>query len=265
MKENNKANDYWQIPAFELNEFAEKKNDYCVVVFIINEGQRFLNQLQMMPPHCQKADIVIADGGSTDGSTNPEILKQQEVNTLLVKTGVGKLGAQMRMAFAWALRRGYKGVVVIDGNNKDSVSDIPSFIKKLEEGYDHIQGSRFIPGGYHKNTPLLRLIGVKLLHAPIMRLASGFHYTDTTNGFRAYSARLLKDSRIQIFRNIFSGYELHYYLALKAANLGFKCVEIPVGRCYPDKEKTPTKISPIRGNLTVLTKLFSTVLGKYNP
>ena len=254
-----------QVPEFNAFELYKKNTKYCICIFIINEGDKFLTQLERMKPYHKIIDIVIADGGSTDGSTELDILKKHGVNTLLVKTGYGKLGSQMRMAFSWALARGYEGVIAIDGNNKDSVEDIPNFIEKLNQGYDHIQGSRFIPGGKHLNTPISRLLGVKLLHAPLIRIASGFNYTDTTNGFRAYSKKLLKDKNVSIFRNIFSGYELHYYIAIRAAKLGFRCIEIPVTRSYPKKGKTPTKISPLKGNLTVILKLFQVVIGKYNP
>lgn len=255
----------WQLPDFEAHEFSAKNTDYCICVFIINEGEKFLKQLARMQPYSKDIDIIIADGGSTDGSTEHSNLIPHEVNTLLVKTGDGKLGAQMRMAFGWALKRGYKGVITIDGNNKDSIDSIPDFIEKLEEGYDHIQGSRFIPGGHHENTPLSRLIGVKILHAPVISLSSGFRYTDTTNGFRAYSEKLLVNSKLALFRDIFTGYELHYYLAIKAAKLGFRCIEIPVSRRYPKSGKTPTKISPIRGNLNVISKLFAVASGRYDP
>lgn len=254
-----------ELPKFDCFEFSDKQEEYCICVFIINEGERFLTQLSNMHQYSQSIDIVIADGGSTDGSTDHSTLKNHGVNTLLVKTDNGKLGSQMRMAFAWALKRGYEGVIVIDGNNKDSINDIPNFIKKLNEGYDHIQGSRFIPGGHHENTPLSRLLGVKFFHAPIVSLASGIKYTDTTNGFRAYSKKLLSEPKLAVFRNIFTGYELHYYLAIKAAKLGFKCIEIPVSRKYPKSGKTPTKISPIRGNLTVILKLLSVAMGRYDP
>lgn len=254
-----------ELPKFDCFEFTDKKTDYCICVFIINEGEKFLTQLSKMQLYSQTVDIVIADGGSTDGSTEHETLKNHGVNTLLVKTDSGKLGSQMRMAFAWALKRGYKGIIVIDGNNKDSVDDIPNFIEKLDEDYDHIQGSRFIPGGHHENTPLSRLLGVKILHAPIVSLASGIRCTDTTNGFRAYSSKLLRDPNLSIFRNVFTGYELHYYLAIKAAKLGYKCIEIPVTRKYPGSGKTPTKISPVVGNLTVISKLLAVAVGKYDP
>jgi len=169
----------------------------------------------------------------------------------------------MRIAFSWAVERGYKGIVVIDGNNKDSVESINDFVQKLEEGFDHIQGSRFIPGGKAINTPLSRLIGLKVLHVPMIRLASGFPYTDTTNGFRAYSSKLLLSEKMAVFRDVFTSYEFHYYLAINAAKQRFKCKEIPVKRVYP-KGKVPTKISPIKGNFFVMVKLFKSCIGMYN-
>lgn len=49
------------------------------------------------------------------------------------------------MGLHFALTFGYKGVLTIDGNNKDSIEDVPEFVAKLKEGYDLVQGSRFIP------------------------------------------------------------------------------------------------------------------------
>ena len=74
------------------------------------------------------------------------------------------------MAFACALERGYKGVITIDGNNKDDPTAIPQFIERMEAGFDHIQGSRWIPGGITENLPTSRYLGLKLLHAPLISL-----------------------------------------------------------------------------------------------
>ena len=75
------------------------------------------------------ADVVICDGGSTDGSMSDENMKAYKVNTLLIKTDKGKQGAQLRMGFWWALERGYKGIITIDGNNKDiNAGQIISYI-----------------------------------------------------------------------------------------------------------------------------------------
>ena len=252
-------------PSYDKFEFSQKKNKYCICVFVINEGEKLLKQLKRMAPYADKVDIVVADGGSTDGSVDHGILKAEGVNALLVKTEEGKLGTQMRMAFAWALERNYSGVITIDGNGKDGVEAIPDFIEKLDADFDYIQGSRFIAGGHQENTPRSRIIGLKLLHAPLISLAAGFKYTDTTNGFRAYSKKLLQDEGVSVFRDIFKSYELHYYLAVQAAKKGFKVIEIPVSRCYPSKGALPSKISPIKGNADVLARLFLVVLGYYSP
>jgi glycosyltransferase involved in cell wall biosynthesis len=236
-----------------------------VAVFVINEGERIRAQLRAMSAVADQIDIVVADGGSTDGSLSPESLRELPLRALLVKRGPGKLSAQMRMAIAFALEEGYGGMVVIDGNGKDDWSAIPEFIRLLDAGYDHVQGSRYIPGGQGINTPLSRTLGVRFLHAPVISLAAGARYTDTTNGFRAYSGRFLTDPRVQPLRDIFVGYELHYYLAIRAARLGFRIIEIPVTRRYPTTGKTPTKISPVRGNITVLRTLAAAALGKFDP
>lgn len=253
------------VPAHERHVFSPKQHRYCVAVFVINEGERVRAQLRGMAALADRIDIVVADGGSTDGSLALESLADFRLRALLVKRGPGKLSAQMRMAIAFALEEGYDGLVVIDGNGKDGYSVIPRFIELLDAGYDHIQGSRYVPGGEGINTPLSRSIGVRVLHAPLISLAAGTRYTDTTNGFRAYSRRLLTDARVKPLRDVFAAYELHYYLAIRAARLGFRVIETPVTRRYPETGKTPTKISPIKGNLAILRTLTAAALGRFNP
>lgn len=253
------------VPAHECRVFGERRNRYCVAVFVINEGERIRKQLAAMAPLADRIDIVVADGGSSDGSLDPDTLTVSRVRALLTKRGPGRLSAQMRMAIAFMLDEGYDGMVVIDGNGKDDLDAMPRMIELLDEGYDHVQGSRYIPGGHGIHTPLSRTLGVRLLHAPLISLAAGTRYTDTTNGFRAYSRRLLADPRVSPLREVFMGYELHYYLAIRAARLGYRVIETPVTRRYPPSGKTPTKISAIRGNLQVLRTLGAAVLGRFNP
>ena len=136
-------------------------------------------------------------------------------------------------------------------------------MEALEAGWDHVQGSRFIPGGHHENTPISRYLAVHLLHAPLISLAAGFRYTDTTNGFRAYSRKLLTDPGIDIFRPCFDRYQLHYHLAIEAVKRGFRVKEIPVSRIYPASGKTPTKIKGFGGLFAVLRQLFDVCMGKY--
>ena len=169
------------------------------------------------------------------------------------------------MGMWWALQRGYKGIITIDGNDKDSIEDVPNFIDKLKEGYDFIQGSRFVKGGKAINTPLVRHLSVVLLHAPVISLTAGQRFTDTTNAYRAYSAKYLTDERVKPFRDVFVTYELLAYLSVRATQIGLKACEIPVTRAYPKTGKTPTKISFFKGNSELLKILFRNARGKYNP
>ncbi len=58
------------VPDYTAVEFEGRRHDYCLLIPVINEGARILTELG----RAQKAgidqlcDIVICDGGSTDGS-----------------------------------------------------------------------------------------------------------------------------------------------------------------------------------------------------
>lgn len=255
------------VPKFECIEYEEKNKDYVVLIPIINEGTRISKELQRATKHnvSEYADIVICDGGSTDGCTEETNLRKLHVNTLLVKQDKGKQGAQLRMGIWWALQRGYEGIITIDGNNKDSIEDVPHFIEKLQEGYDLIQGSRFVKGGKAINTPFIRTVSVKLIHAPIISMTAHQRFTDTTNAYRAYSRKYLTDDRVQPLRDIFMTYELLAYLSVRATQIGLKACEIPVMRAYPKQGKTPTKISFFKGNFELMRILFKNARGAYNP
>lgn len=255
------------VPAFSSEEYTGKQKDYALLIPIINEGRRIHKELHRAKRYhiSDYADIIICDGGSTDGSTRSGLLKSLEVNALLVKRDTGKQGAQLRMGFWWALQRGYKGIITIDGNNKDSIEHVPDFIEKLQEGYDFVQGSRFVKGGRAIRTPLLRLISVRLIHAPVISLTAGQWFTDTTNAYRAYSAEYLQDQQVRPFRDLFQTYELLAYLSVRATQTGRKACEIPVTRAYPRHGKTPTKISFFKGNSELMKILLCNLFGAYNP
>ncbi|MBI2286029.1 MAG: glycosyltransferase family 2 protein [Nitrosomonadales bacterium] len=256
----------WQIPAFETLLWQGRQHPWCVVVPVINEGERIKNLLARMSAFKidRIADIIIVDGGSTDGSLALESLQGNGVRGLLLKTGSGKLSAQLRCAYAFALDQGYEGIITIDGNDKDDPEAIPRFIDALKQGFDFVQASRFISGGVAENTPKTRNFAIRFIHAPMLSLFSGFHWTDTTQGFRAYSRKMLLDPQIALFRDVFMTYELLAYLSYRAPKLGYRCIELPTIRRYP-KGEVPTKISRFKGNLSMLEVLLRACLGNYNP
>lgn len=257
-------NKNWQLPNFEIYEFSKKTTRYCICIPVLNEGENIKRQLQNMLPFSKIADIIIADWGSTDGSTAKPLLDKMGVRTLLTLKSQGYVGTQLRMGFSYALKQGYEGIIQIDGNNKDGIDAIPRFIEELDKGYDYIQGSRFIKGGKAINTPPLRFFAIKILAAPILSLGAGFGYTDVTNGFRGYSKKYLTHPKVLPFRNIFKRYEFNMYLTVRANQLGLRTKEIPVERKYK-QGKVSTKISFFKGNLDFLLSQLKAAMGYYNP
>jgi dolichol-phosphate mannosyltransferase len=254
-----------QVPAYDAQVFEERRGALCLGIPVINEGERIRRQLDRMRTAGIDMDIAVADGGSTDGSVAPEFLRSVGVRALLTKRGPGKLSAQMRMYFDWALDQGYDGLLLMDGNDKDGLDGLINVRRAIEDGYDFVQGSRYVPGGRHANTPLDRELGVRLVHAPVLSLAARHRYTDTTNGLRGYSRRFLLDPRVDPFRDLFETYNLHYYLSVRAPRLGYRVREVPAERNYPDEGPVPSKIGGLRSRLHILRLLAEAATGRYDP
>lgn len=255
------------MPTFETRRWLGRSTQCCVVIPVINEGERIGRLLERMARIGIErfADIIIVDGGSTDGSLAAARLEAAGVRGLLVKTGSGKLSAQLRCAYAFALDQGYAGIVTIDGNDKDDPAPIPAFARALDDGIDFVQASRFIAGGVAEHTPLVRWLAIRLIHAPMLGLCSGFRWTDTTQGFRAYSRRVLLDARVAPFRAVFAEYELLPYLSRRIPRLGYRCVEMPATRHYPEGGSVPTKIAGVAGNWRVFMALIRACVGALDP
>lgn len=257
----------WQVPAHKVDVLGRKAHKAVMIVPVLNEGERLARVLAKTRAVLDSGvalDVVVADGGSKDGSVAHEKLRAAGVRALLTKTGKGKLSAQLRMAYAWALREGYTQIVTIDGNDKDDPADVVAILAALEAGHAYVQASRFIKGGVAVNTPPVRWLAIRLVHAPVISLLAGQWFTDTTQGFRGYSSAYLLHEGVQPFRDVFGVYELLAYLSVRATQLGMTAVEVPTTRIYPEGE-VPTKISALRGNLDLLVTLWRLAMRQYHP
>lgn len=260
------------VPGYRLADYRPRPrgealpSDAVLVIPVLNEGARIQAQLAALQASgvADRVDVVIADGGSTDGSLDDALLVRLGVRAKLVKTSPGKQGAQFRMALRWALDEGYRVFVTMDGNGKDGVDGVLRIADKVREGFDYVQGSRYAPGGRAINTPLDRKVMGRLVHAPICSLSARVWLTDTTNGFRGYSRALL-EGPLDLFRDVFSGYEFLFYISARAARFGARVVEVPVTRAYPSEGPTPTKMTKLSAKLRVLLELLKAAAGHYDP
>ena len=70
----------WVVPDYKIFKLKEKKTKYCLIIPVLNEGNRFFLQLDKVKIFYNKIDIIIADGGSSDDSVNLEILRKNNVS-----------------------------------------------------------------------------------------------------------------------------------------------------------------------------------------
>lgn len=245
--------------------YSKKSSDTALVIPVYDESDRIYKQLSKLETVSRNLDIIIVDGNSTDGCLDFLELDKKTVNTLLINDGEKGLSRQLQIAFQFCIQNKYQYVITMDGNNKDEPEGLLGIQIALKEGFDFVQGSRFVPGGAAINTPFLRLIGLRFIHAPVISAAAMRWFTDSTNGFRGHSIQLLEDGKMSIFRDVFRSYELLAYIPIRASRLGYSVIEAPVTRAYPSAGETPTKIKGISGNLRMLLILIQAAFGRYNP
>lgn len=253
------------VPDYSFYIIRKKTYETALVIPVINEGGRILQQIKNIRSENPLVDIIIADGGSTDGTIERLTNQSSGVVSILIKKGPGKLSAQLRMAFHYCLENDYKYVITMDGNNKDGPEGIEKIRRALESGFDFVQGSRFILGGEAVNTPKKRSLAIRYVHAPITSFAAGRRFTDTTNGFRGLSRRLIESKDIGIYRDVFQSYELVFYLPIRATKMNYRVTEVAVRRNYPSNGPTPTKIIGVFSYLNLIQILLKASIGRYNP
>jgi dolichol-phosphate mannosyltransferase len=157
------------------------------------------------------------------------------------------IGFAIKEGYRYALSHGFDLIVVMAGNGKDDPREIPRLTKPISKnGYDYVQGSRFLPGGRGEKTPFLRRIFTRLFPFAWTFL-TGVRCTEVTNGFRAYRTSILEDPAINIWQDWLNGYELEYYLHYKVLTLGYKFTERPVSKIYSHtKRESYSHISPLK-------------------
>lgn len=202
----------------------------------------------------------------------PNKMILHEIKTAVKKIGVPVriirntqrkgIGYAIREGIKYALQEGYNIIVVMAGNNKDDPQEIPRLLTPIvNDGYDYVQGSRFLPEGKHVRTPILRGI-FNRLYPFIWSILTSTRCTDVTNGFRAYKASIFEDERINIWQSWLNRYELEYYLHYKVLTLGYKTKEVPVSKTYPYRHKGGySKIFPLRDWWQIVGPLIYLKLG----
>ncbi|MDE3102612.1 MAG: glycosyltransferase family 2 protein [Chloroflexota bacterium] len=211
----------------------------AAVLPLLNEAGAAADLVRRMPAVVARTFVV--DDGSTDGG--PDLAEQAGASVIRLGRHCG-IGAAIRAGLDAGRADGCDVVVVMAASGKDRPEEIPHLLAQIDEGFDYVQGSRFLDGGRSVNLPPLRGL---LIHGFtfLFRVLTGFSGTDVTNGFRAYRLSLLDDPRVRVHQQWLDRYELEYYIHWKAITLGYRVVEVPVSKTYPARRRGYSKIRPV--------------------
>ena len=80
-------------------------------------------------------------------------------------------------------------MVQLDGDGQHRPEYLESMIKKMEEGYDIVIGSRFVG---EKKPFTMRMLGSNLIEMAI-RFTTGVNIKDPTSGMRMFSKRMIRE------------------------------------------------------------------------
>lgn len=120
-------------------------------------------------------------------------------------------------------------IIHTDADGQYFAEDIPRLIKKVEEGYDLVLGSRF--GGVIKHMPFLKRFGNKAF-AITFRHLTKTKLTDTTTGFRAFTRKIAEDI------DYINKFTYTQEQIIKAAKQKFKITEILINT----RETRPSRL-----------------------
>lgn len=166
-----------------------------------------------------KNEIIVVNDCSTDKTA--EILKKIKLKNLKVVNRAPPNG------FGRAIRSGFEAasgdiIITVMADFSDDPNDILKLIKKIEEGYDVVCGSRFINDSYVDGYPFIKLLANRIYNR-IFGLMFFSNIKDISNGFKAYRKEVIKKTSPKS-----DNFEITSEVVLKAIIEGYKIGEVPV-------------------------------------
>lgn len=162
-----------------------KEKDLLIFVPAHNERDNIIKVADDLRTHCPGVDFLVIDDGSTDDTV--EICRQNNIPVMSLPVNLG-LDGVFQTGNKYAYTHGYRRTLQFDGDGQHSARYIPELMKKMDQGYDIVVGSRFVTG---KKPSTLRMAGSRLLSAAF-RLTTGQRLKDPTSGMRMIGRTVMK-------------------------------------------------------------------------
>jgi len=166
-------------------------------------------------------EILVVNDNSRDRTE--EVLKElsREVTTLRYINNAPPNG------FGFAVRAGLtafqgEAVAIVMADASDSPTDLVTFYRKMQEGYECVFGSRFLPGARVVDYPLPKLLLNRLANF-FIRILFWSRYNDVTNAFKLYRRSVIAGVQPLLAYH----FNLTVELPLKAMVRGYSFAVVP--------------------------------------
>jgi dolichol-phosphate mannosyltransferase len=211
-----------------------------VIVPTYNEAENIERILRRIVESLPEVGVLVVDDGSPDGTG--DLVKSVAADLpdvhLLARTEKAGLGSAYRAGFAWGLEAGYDALIEMDADFSHDPAVLPSIVAPLTEGFDLSIGSRYVRGGAIPNWARHRHLlsqGGNWYASVVL----GLKVADSTAGFRAYSAGIMR--KLDLDRIRAEGYGFQIEMTYRAKQHGATIVEVPI--TFVDRAAGESKMS----------------------
>jgi dolichol-phosphate mannosyltransferase len=175
--------------------------------------------------------VLVVDDSSPDGTakTVKELQKKYSFLHLLINPHKSGLGGAYLKGMKEAFYELKADVVFeFDADLSHDPERIPDFLRKLDEGYDMVLGSRYIPGGgipdnWGLHRKFLSVVGNLVINFVFL----DFRIRDWTGGYRAITKKVYEDVVPELQSERFTGYTFQMGFLHQAVKKGYKITEVP--------------------------------------
>lgn len=215
----------------------------CIVLPTYNEAENvesIISQIFAVKKKGWSIHILVVDDKSPDGTGDIVKKLQKKYMKLHLMTGDKQgLGVAYTRGFQYVIKKFDMDVIFeMDADHSHPPEDLPKYLEKIEEGYDFIIGSRYIPGGDTPDWGFMR----KLISGGgnfFARIVAGlFRIHDCTSGFRAMNTKFVKSLDYEKLGA--KGYSFQMNLLYEAVIGGWRVTEVPL--VFYDRAKGNSKM-----------------------